>query len=47
MEVVKQKKIVLDSFSVKPKTMKMVSVETGVDRANICRYVGDGWKKME
>lgn len=39
----KQKKIVLDSFNI-PKTMKMVSVETGIDRANICRYIAK-WMK--
>jgi hypothetical protein len=27
------------SFFEKPKTMKMVTVETGIDRANICREV--------
>lgn len=27
------------SFFEKPKTMKMVDVETGIDRANICREV--------
>lgn len=33
-----QKKRVFNAFSRQPKTMKMVSVETGIDRANICRY---------
>lgn len=27
------------AFKKAPKTMKMVSVETGIDRPNICRYV--------
>lgn len=27
-----------------PKTMKMVEVETGIDRANVCRYI-DVWKE--
>ena len=27
------------AFKPHPKTMKMVSVETGIDRPNICRYV--------
>lgn len=27
------------AFKEAPKTMKMVSVETGIDRPNICRYV--------
>lgn len=27
------------AFRERPKTMKMVSVETGIDRPNICRYV--------
>lgn len=34
---------VFESFSVRPKTMLMVSIETGILRANICRYVA----KME
>lgn len=27
------------AFKEAPKTMKMVAVETGIDRPNICRYV--------
>jgi hypothetical protein len=34
-----QKNRVFKAFFEAPKTMKMVSVETGIDRANICRYV--------
>lgn len=30
---------IYQSFFEKPKTMKMVDVETGIDRANICREV--------
>ena len=32
------------AFFEKPKTMLQVSFETGIDRANICRYVAQ-WKK--
>ena len=32
---------VLRSFSISPKTMLQVSVETGILRANICRYVAN------
>lgn len=31
---------VIQAFKVHPKTMKMVEVETGIDRANICRLFG-------
>ena len=31
--------IVYKTFYKKPQTMKMVEVDTGIDRANICRYV--------
>lgn len=41
-----QMKTVFKAFGAFPKTMKMVSVETGIDRANICRYVGK-WKKND
>ncbi|MEI6695537.1 MAG: hypothetical protein WCO13_05670 [Bacteroidota bacterium] len=34
-----QEKIVFNSFFNKPQTMKEVEVITGIDRANICRYV--------
>ncbi len=34
-----QTEIVFNAFYKEPKTMKMVEVETGIDRANICRYV--------
>jgi len=36
-----QKKRVFNAFSRHPKTMKMVSVETGIDRANICRFCAE------
>jgi hypothetical protein len=39
-----QCKIVYQSFMKSPKTMMQVSVETGILRANICRYV-DKMKK--
>ncbi|MDR3266302.1 MAG: hypothetical protein LBT24_01880 [Tannerella sp.] len=38
-----QCKIVYQSFMERPKTMLQVSIETGILRANICRYV----EKME
>jgi hypothetical protein len=36
---------VLAAFTRHPQTMLMVSIETGVLRANICRYVAE-WKKQ-
>ena len=36
-----QYKIVYQSFKERPKTMLDVSLETGILRANICRYVAD------
>jgi hypothetical protein len=39
-----QMKRVFVSFKQQPKTMLSVSVETGILRANICRYVAE-WKK--
>ena len=39
-----QMKRVYKSFSERPKTMLMVSVETGILRANICRYISE-WEK--
>lgn len=36
-----QYKIVYQSFRERPKTMLDVSLETGILRANICRYVAD------
>lgn len=39
-----QMKRVYKAFSERPKTMLMVSVETGILRANICRYISE-WKK--
>lgn len=36
-----QKEIVLEAFKRTPSTMLMVSVETGILRANICRYVAE------
>ena len=39
-----QKKRVFAALYRQPKTMLMVSIETGIFRANICRYVAE-WKK--
>lgn len=39
-----QKKRVFAAFNRKPATMLMVSIETGILRANICRYVAE-WQK--
>ena len=39
-----QMKRVFAAFKRKPSTMLMVSIETGVLRANICRYVAE-WQK--
>lgn len=39
-----QEKKIFKAFRECPKTMKQVEVETGIDRANICRAVGK-WKK--
>jgi hypothetical protein len=36
-----QYQTVYESFQEKPKTMLSVSIETGILRANICRYVAD------
>ena len=41
-----QMNVVFKSFCERPKTMLMVSIETGVLRANICRYVAK-WRKLE
>lgn len=35
----KQRKKVIIAFSKEPKTMLQVSIETGVLRANICRFI--------
>jgi hypothetical protein len=40
-----QMKRVFAAFRHKPSTMLMVSVETGILRANICRYVAE-WKRQ-
>lgn len=40
-----QKKRVYLSLYKQPKTMLMVSVEIGILRANICRYVAE-WKRL-
>jgi len=37
---------VFKAFKEHPKTMLMVSIETGILRANLCRYVAE-WKKEE
>lgn len=41
-----QKKIVARSFSIVPKTMLQVSIETGVLRANICRFIAQ-WQRED
>ncbi len=41
-----QMKRVFAAFYRQPKTMLMVSIETGILRANICRYVAK-WRKAE
>jgi hypothetical protein len=40
-----QEQQVFAAFKRKPSTMLMVSVETGILRANICRYVAE-WQKQ-
>ena len=40
-----QMKRVFEAFKRKPSTMLMVSIETGILRANLCRYVAK-WKKQ-
>ncbi len=40
-----QMKRVFAAFYIQPKTMLMVSIETGILRANICRYVAE-WEKQ-
>ncbi len=40
-----QMKIVFKAFYEQPKTMLMVSNETGILRANICRYVAN-WRQF-
>jgi hypothetical protein len=37
---------VFEAFKRQPSTMLMVSKETGILRANICRYVSE-WQKIE
>ena len=37
---------VFEAFKRQPSTMLMVSIETGILRANICRYVSE-WKKSK
>jgi len=41
-----QMKIVFRAFYEQPKTMLMVSRETGILRANICRYVAK-WRELK
>jgi len=41
-----QMKVVFQAFHISPKTMLMVSVETGILRANICRFIAK-WRKKE
>ena len=38
-------KKVFAAFKRKPSTMLMVSIETGIFRANICRYIAE-WQKQ-
>jgi len=40
-----QMKRVFEALNGQPKTMLMVSIETGILRANICRYVAE-WEKQ-
>jgi hypothetical protein len=40
-----QMKRVFEAFKRKPSTMLMISVETGILRANICRYIAI-WRKQ-
>jgi hypothetical protein len=42
---VTQYQIVYESFKERPKTMLKVTVETGILRANICRYIAEMKKK--
>ena len=41
-----QMKIAFEAFHKSPKTMLMVSVETGIMRASICRYVSE-WREND
>lgn len=41
-----QMKIVFNAFLETPKTMLMVAHETGIERANICRYVAE-WREYD
>ena len=43
---VAQQKRVFAAFKRQPSTMLMVSIETGIMRASICRYVSK-WKKQD
>lgn len=38
---IQEKLRVYQCFGIEPKSMKQVAVELGIDRANICYYVGD------
>lgn len=38
-KIIGQERKTFQAFYSQPKTMLMVSVETGIERANICRYV--------
>lgn len=40
-----QQKRAFKAFFERPKTMLMVSIETGILRANLCRYVAE-WRKL-
>ena len=39
-----QMKLVFEAFEKKPSTMLMIAVDTGILRANICRFI-TAWKK--
>lgn len=40
-KIIGQERKTFQAFYSQPKTMLMVSVETGIERANICRYVAE------
>jgi hypothetical protein len=43
-QFINQQQRVLKAFGQRPKTMLEVSIETGVLRANICRFIAD-WQR--
>ena len=38
--------VVFKAFHERPATMYMIALETGIERANICRYVAE-WEKQD